>query len=74
MAEHYTQDHAQFRDAASADRANETPDAAERVVVCPFCHSTDVELLSLFGSQLSTDQWYCRNCHTPFERFRRDDE
>jgi hypothetical protein len=30
-------------------------------------------LLSLFGSQLSTDQWYCRNCHTPFERFRRDE-
>ena len=49
-------------------------DMDQRVVACPFCHSTDVELLSLFGSQLSTDQWYCRNCHTPFERFRRDDE
>ena len=56
------------------ERANAIPDATECAVACPFCHSTDVELLSLFGSQLSTDQWYCRNCHTPFERFRRDDE
>jgi hypothetical protein len=49
-------------------------DMDPRAVACPFCHSTDVELLSLFGSQLSTDQWYCQNCHTPFERLRRDDE
>jgi hypothetical protein len=50
------------------------PGGEERIVACPFCHSTEVELLALFGSQLSTDQWYCRSCHTPFERFRRDDE
>lgn len=43
-------------------------------VVCPFCHSTDTELLSLFGAQLSTVQYYCRACHTPFEYLKQDDE
>jgi transposase-like protein len=57
-----------------AKRAEETRVADKRAVTCPFCRSTEVELLSLFGSQLSTDQWYCGSCHTPFERFRRDDE
>jgi hypothetical protein len=41
---------------------------------CPFCGSTDTELLSLFGSQLLTDQRYCRACHTPFEHISKDDE
>lgn len=35
---------------------------------CPFCGSAEVELFSLFGSQLLTEQWYCRACRTPFER------
>lgn len=42
------------------------------VVICPFCGSSDTEPLSLFGSQLSTTQHYCRACHTPFERFKQD--
>jgi hypothetical protein len=41
-------------------------------VHCPFCGSADVELLALFGSQLLTDQYYCRACHTPFEHLRAD--
>ena len=41
-------------------------------VACPFCSSADVELLALFGSQLLTDQYYCRACHTPFEHLRAD--
>jgi hypothetical protein len=43
-------------------------------VACPFCHSRDVELLALFGSQLLTDQYYCRACHTPFEHLHADAE
>jgi transcription elongation factor Elf1 len=43
-------------------------------VTCPFCASRDVELVSLFGGQLSTDQYYCRACRTYFERFGRDDD
>jgi uncharacterized protein YndB with AHSA1/START domain len=43
-------------------------------VACPFCASRDVELISLFGGQLSTDQYYCRACRSYFERFGRDDE
>ncbi|HEX5158150.1 MAG TPA: hypothetical protein VFW17_13125 [Ktedonobacterales bacterium] len=42
------------------------------VVSCPFCGSAEVELLALFGSQLLTDQYYCRACHTPFEHLRAD--
>ncbi len=39
---------------------------------CPFCGSQDTEMLSLFGSQLLTEQRYCRACHTPFEAIARD--
>lgn len=37
---------------------------------CPFCRAHETELLSHFGSQLLTEQWYCRRCHTPFEYIR----
>ena len=74
MADHHRQEYGESRDAAPAERVHEQREEDDCAVACPFCHSTDVELLSLFGSQLSTDQWYCRDCHTPFERFRRDDE
>ncbi|HUY77567.1 MAG TPA: hypothetical protein VMV29_12410 [Ktedonobacterales bacterium] len=40
------------------------------VVLCPYCHAQDVELLALFGAQLLTDQYYCNACHTPFEHVR----
>ena len=46
--------------------------ATEQAVSCPFCGSADVELLALFGSQLLTDQYYCRACRTPFEHLRAD--
>ncbi len=48
-------------------------DTLDRDVACPFCRSREVELISLFGGQLSTDQYYCRACRTYFERFGRDD-
>ncbi len=40
-------------------------------IECPFCHGTDVELFSLFGSQLLTSEYYCRNCRTVFEHLTR---
>jgi DNA-directed RNA polymerase subunit RPC12/RpoP len=40
---------------------------------CPFCDSGETELLSLFGQQLLTVQYYCRGCRTPFERVKGDD-
>jgi len=43
---------------------------AALVILCPYCHSQDVELLALFGAQLLTDQYYCNTCHTPFEHVR----
>ena len=39
---------------------------------CPFCHSNETEQLALFGSQLSTAQYYCRACHTPFQFLRQE--
>lgn len=48
------------------------PGQTRALVTCPFCGSTDVELLALFGSQLLTDQHYCRACRTPFEHLRAD--
>ena len=44
-----------------------------RDVSCPYCRSTDTEFLALFGQQLLTEQYYCNNCHTPFE-YVKDDE
>jgi len=34
---------------------------------CPFCKSRETELYALFGSQLSTSQYYCKGCRTVFE-------
>ncbi len=34
---------------------------------CPFCKSTDVEVISLFGSQVMTMQCKCRACGSYFE-------
>jgi hypothetical protein len=45
-------------------------DSTPPEVACPFCHSTDTELFSLFGQQLLTVQYYCRACRTPFERIK----
>jgi DNA-directed RNA polymerase subunit RPC12/RpoP len=46
---------------------------AHRHIACPYCRSTETELLSLFGQQLLTIQLYCHTCHTPFEAVK-DDE
>jgi hypothetical protein len=54
-----------------SDEERATPNAA---VLCPFCRSSETELISPFGSQLSTDQYYCRACRTYFERFSRDED
>jgi hypothetical protein len=52
-----------------------TAGAAQKSIVraCPFCGSTDTELLSLFGQHLLTVQLYCNACHTPFEHIKDDD-
>jgi len=48
------------------------PDAKQEVS-CPYCRSTNTEFFSLFGQQLLTEQYYCNNCHTPFEYIKDDD-
>jgi hypothetical protein len=39
-------------------------------ITCPFCNSSDNELLSLFGQTLIGSQYYCNACHTVFEAVR----
>lgn len=39
-------------------------------IECPFCHGEEVELFSLFGSQLLTSEYYCRHCRTVFEQLK----
>ena len=39
---------------------------------CPFCGSTDTELESAFGSEVSAEQHYCHGCYTVFERVKYD--
>jgi hypothetical protein len=39
-------------------------------ICCPFCSSSDTELYSLFGSQLSTSQYYCNSCRVAFEAIK----
>jgi transposase-like protein len=39
---------------------------------CPYCGSTDTELHSAFGSEVSKSQYYCNGCRTVFERIKYD--
>jgi hypothetical protein len=56
------------------DRRNQLPlsDAPQAAapVACPFCHSTDTELFSLFSQFLLTSQYYCCDCRTVFDVVR----
>ncbi len=37
---------------------------------CPFCKGQETRLHALFGSQLSTSQYYCEVCRVVFERIK----
>ncbi|WP_420830178.1 hypothetical protein [Polycladomyces abyssicola] len=37
---------------------------------CSFCNSTDVTLLSPFGTAQLVRQYYCNGCHSVFEFIR----
>jgi transposase-like protein len=54
-------------------QGNQSDERRNAPVVCPFCGSTDTELIALFGSQLSTSQYQCHICHTYFESMKQDD-
>jgi enoyl-CoA hydratase len=67
---HWTHWHADSRRLEVAAPRN---DHAPPAPACPYCGSTEIEPLSLFGQQLLTVQLYCRACHTPFEFVKDDD-
>lgn len=52
--------------------ALEPPAAAPEpvAVTCGWCGATDVERLSVYGPMHLGESWYCRACHSPFERVR----
>ena len=54
-------------DAAQAESQQRQPTTPQ----CPYCGSRDTESLSPFASQLSTSQYLCLTCHSPFELFTR---
>jgi hypothetical protein len=54
-------------EALADDEYEDSPEA-----VCPFCESSDSELESTFGSEVSKSQYYCNSCHTVFERIKYD--
>jgi transcriptional regulator NrdR family protein len=39
---------------------------------CPFCDSSDVEVVSPWGGQIITCQVRCRTCNTYFEAIREE--
>ena len=39
---------------------------------CPFCASTEIEVVSAWGGQLITRLVRCRRCNTHFEAVRDD--
>lgn len=43
---------------------------SSRVILCPYCNSTNTELQSEFGSTACKSQYYCHNCDEPFEYFK----
>jgi transcription elongation factor Elf1 len=49
------------------DEKPRRPDPAAPAVRCPFCGVDDVEVISLFGSQVMTQQCRCRGCGSFFE-------
>lgn len=43
----------------------------ERKLVCPWCDSGDVEMVSEYGPHLMVSQYICRRCKSPFEVIKR---
>ena len=41
-------------------------------MICPFCESTDVEIVSPWAGQIITCQVRCRSCNTYFEAIREE--
>jgi ring-1,2-phenylacetyl-CoA epoxidase subunit PaaD len=39
-------------------------------VRCPYCHSTNTERKSAFGSTACKAIWFCASCRQPFEEFK----
>lgn len=43
---------------------------SQKIVPCPYCDSLNTALQSEFGSTACKSQYYCSECHQPFEHFK----
>jgi Zn finger protein HypA/HybF involved in hydrogenase expression len=57
-------------DGGVCGRAGTAMDPEVQPVLCPICGSHKVELFSLWGSLISTSQYYCLDCRTVFEHMK----
>lgn len=48
-------------------QVNQKEPGERELIKCPFCESTETEMIALFGMQMMTSQYYCRHCHSVFE-------
>lgn len=46
-------------------------DRSAEAVTCPWCGASTVERTSMFGPRHMVEQWFCRDCRSPFERIRK---
>lgn len=48
-------------------------ESGERLIICPWCDSREVEMVSEYGPHLMVSQYICLNksCRSPFEVIRR---
>jgi transposase-like protein len=65
-------DEATETDSAAESDSTAEADADEAGPECPFCGSTDTEVESAFGSEVSKTQYYCNGCATVFGRIKFD--
>ena len=42
----------------------------EKVIACPYCNSIETRIESEFGSTACKAQYFCDECHQPFEHFK----
>lgn len=61
---------------APPEKTNDSADfltslkGSQKIVPCPWCDSMETDLQSEFGSTACKSQYYCHDCHQPFEHFK----
>lgn len=51
-----------------ATAAGDATGDGDEVAACPWCASTDVDRMAMYGPQMLTDQYHCNSCLNYFGR------